>query len=118
MKSIMLKDKVFNLITSEVIRSVKYLLGDKLCKVILYGSYARGDNGEDSDIDIMVLADVKQEECSRYLSDFFALTRDLEIDNNIFISVFMYNRDLFYERLPILPFNQNVLKDGIELYAK
>ena len=34
---------------------IKKILGKKLKKVILYGSYARGDYTENSDIDIMVL---------------------------------------------------------------
>ena len=38
-------------------------LGDKLDKVILYGSYARGDYDDESDIDIMVLADIPREAC-------------------------------------------------------
>ena len=34
---------------------VKRILGDKLTKIIVYGSYARGDYREDSDVDIMIL---------------------------------------------------------------
>lgn len=33
--------------------------GNHIKKVILYGSYARGDFGRDSDIDIMILVDMK-----------------------------------------------------------
>ena len=36
-------------------RSVKMILGKSLTKIIVYGSYARGDYREDSDIDIMIL---------------------------------------------------------------
>ena len=36
-------------------REMKRILGENLKKVILYGSYARGDYTENSDIDIMVL---------------------------------------------------------------
>ena len=32
-------------------RSVKMILGKNLSKIIVYGSYARGDYREDSDID-------------------------------------------------------------------
>ena len=35
--------------------SVKMILGKSLSKIIVYGSYARGDYREDSDIDIMIL---------------------------------------------------------------
>jgi predicted nucleotidyltransferase len=39
-------------------KAMQELYGDRLCDVILYGSYARGDYDEESDIDLMiVLAD-------------------------------------------------------------
>ena len=34
---------------------VQRILGDSLTKVILYGSFARGDYTDNSDIDIMIL---------------------------------------------------------------
>ncbi len=37
----------------EVSHASSKLYGDKLNKIILYGSYARGDQTEESDIDIM-----------------------------------------------------------------
>ena len=36
-------------------QDVKRILGDKLTKIIVYGSYARGDYRENSDVDIMIL---------------------------------------------------------------
>ena len=40
-----------NRITDEVTRGAKGILGDKLRNIILYGSYARGDFNNESDID-------------------------------------------------------------------
>ena len=37
------------------------IYGMHLKSVILYGSYARGDNREDSDVDIMILVDLTEE---------------------------------------------------------
>ena len=39
-------------ITKEVSEGIQNMLGDKLQNIILYGSYARGDNDDESDIDI------------------------------------------------------------------
>ena len=39
-------------------QEVKRMLGEKLTKVIVYGSYARGDYGDNSDMDIMVLTEL------------------------------------------------------------
>ena len=47
-------------IKNEISRDMKSALGIKLHKIIMYGSYARGDYNEDSDIDIMVLADIEE----------------------------------------------------------
>jgi len=51
-----------NIIYNEVSTKVRSALGDKLNKIILYGSYARGDYDVESDIDIMVLADISENE--------------------------------------------------------
>ena len=39
----------------ELLEGLKKLYGDNLCRVILYGSKARGEGTDDSDIDIMVV---------------------------------------------------------------
>jgi len=39
----------------ELVEELKKLYGDNLSRVILYGSKARGDATEDSDIDILVI---------------------------------------------------------------
>lgn len=36
-------------------REVKEVLGVNLSKIILYGSYARGEQRDNSDVDIMIL---------------------------------------------------------------
>ncbi|AUD00491.1 nucleotidyltransferase domain-containing protein [Spirosoma pollinicola] len=42
-------------IVREFKAAVQALYGDRLCDVVLYGSYARGDCNEESDIDLMIL---------------------------------------------------------------
>ena len=63
-------------VTAEIIeryvREVSGIYGSHLKKIILYGSYARGDFREDSDIDIMILVDLDDSEikaAGRRLSD-------------------------------------------------
>ena len=45
------------------------LLGERLKKIILYGSYARGDYNSSSDIDIMILTDDEIEIYRNKISD-------------------------------------------------
>lgn len=42
----------------QYIAEIKKIYGTHLRKVILFGSYARGDFRPDSDIDIMILLDI------------------------------------------------------------
>ena len=43
-------------------QTMKVLFGEHLNKVIVYGSYARGDYKKNSDVDIMILVDLSETE--------------------------------------------------------
>lgn len=49
-----------NDIINQFVEGVNKILGDRVKKIILYGSYARGDYNDSSDIDIMILTYLKQ----------------------------------------------------------
>lgn len=51
-----------NEITQRLSIAYKDVYGADLVKVILYGSYARGDNREDSDVDIVGIVKGSREE--------------------------------------------------------
>ena len=53
-------------ILSQYIAQLQKIYGSHLKSVILYGSYARGDYTEDSDVDIMILVDLPDEKLDSY----------------------------------------------------
>ncbi len=53
-------------LNKDVEAAAKILLGEKFKKVILYGSYARGNYEDDSDIDFAVIAKVSLDEIGKY----------------------------------------------------
>lgn len=55
-----------NAITSAVVDSARDLFKERLWRVMLYGSYARGDFDEESDVDIMILLDCNESDIRRY----------------------------------------------------
>lgn len=48
------------LVIKDFTETMKNHYGDRLSKIILYGSYARGDFNEESDIDLMVVLKDKE----------------------------------------------------------
>jgi predicted nucleotidyltransferase len=108
---------VLNEITDKVVSAARESLGDKLDKVILYGSYARGDFTDESDIDIMVLVDVNTEEMRFFDNELGKVGWDIGYEHDIVVTVFLKDCDTFYKFLPVEPFYQNVMRDGVLLSA-
>jgi predicted nucleotidyltransferase len=104
-------------IIHEFINGVNKILGSRVKKIILYGSYARGDYRSDSDIDIMILTDLTDDEIVEYRGKISDYAYDIEFDNNfdITFSPLLKNIDKFNYWLEALPFYTNVQKEGVVL---
>jgi len=108
---------VINDITKELSRNTQDILGDRLRKIILFGSYARGDYEEYSDLDIMVLADFDENELRTLERKLGRISSQASLDHDITVSLLLNNESLFMSRLHISPFYRNVLSEGVEIYA-
>lgn len=97
----------------EFARGIKKILGKQLSKIILYGSYARGDYDENSDIDLMVLTTLTEEEIEKRETEIFDLAFDFQMDYGVDISVVVKNEEHFNYWLGALPFYDNVQKEGL-----
>ena len=76
-------------------REMKRILGENLKKVILYGSYARGDYTENSDIDIMVLTTLTDAEIEKIEAQIYDVAFDFLMDYGVDISVVIKNENQF-----------------------
>jgi len=101
----------------EITKQVRELLGHKLKSVILYGSYARGDYDNESDIDIMVLVNSNGNELREIEKKVFQIAWDIGFDYSIVVTAFVNNYDLFHSRTAVLPYYRNVVNEGVPLYA-
>ena len=106
-----------NKIIEEFINGVNKILKKRVKKIILYGSYARGDFNEYSDIDIMILTNLTENEIVEYRSKIAHLTYDVECNNDFEISLspLLKNIDKFNYWLEALPFYMNIQKEGVVL---
>ena len=96
-------------ITRTVTDTARSIYGERLKKVILYGSYARGDYDADSDIDMMVLVD----EADHGFTPFHDITASLLLEYGIMVSVTVKDASQFEKYKDVLPYYQAVLKEGI-----
>lgn len=106
-----------NMLLRQVAEHSKKVFGDKLESVILYGSYARGDYDDESDIDIMIMVDLPQEELSKYRNDILDFCVDLNLENSVVIMPKLQSKPLFERWKLVLPFYQNVIKEGVSVYG-
>ena len=98
------------------IAEIKKIYGTHLQEVILYGSYARGDFKEDSDIDIMILLDITDMEMKQYQHQLSYATFDFNMDNDLDIKPITKNDEHFRKWSEAYPFYENVRKEGVRLY--
>lgn len=92
---------------------MRAIFGDKLSKVIVYGSYARGDYSNNSDLDIMVLVNLSDGEISRYEYDVYDYAFDVEMATGIDISTIIKNEAHFEYWEEVLPFYRNIRQEGV-----
>lgn len=99
----------------DVERELKALFGEKLSEIILYGSYARGDYDDKSDIDIIVLVD--EEDIKKYDKQILRINVDLSLRYDVDLSVVVENKTEFDLNRGVIPLYKNIDVEGKILYA-
>lgn len=88
--------------------------GDVIEEIILYGSYVRGQEMPESDIDIAVILRLPDtDELHRKMID---IVVDNELELGVTLSVISIEKDNFNEWNSTLPFYKNIVKEGITLW--
>ena len=108
----MIKDIIIKLVNC-----YKQVYGKSLRHVYLYGSYARGDYNENSDIDVVAIVDGDREELQQKLKQVWSYASDLELDYDMIISPTVIPTAEFIRFKATLPYYANIAKEGVEFYG-
>lgn len=102
-------------ILDKVVSFSQDIFNDKLRDVILFGSYARGDFDEESDIDILVVVNLPAEEMYKYREELDSVCGELLFDYGIPISILEKDYATYNKYSEILPFYKNIAKEGVKI---
>ena len=98
-------------------KDVRNLLGSTLDSVIVYGSYARGDYSEFSDIDVMILVSLTDEKIKTIADQISDLAFGYMMKYCVEISPVIANTEHFNYWVDNLPYYRNIRDEGVKLSA-
>ena len=109
--------QIIQSLIGQYISEIQKIYGSRLKKVILYGSYARGDFRTDSDIDIMILLDMSDLDLKENRQKLSYMTYDFNLDNDLNIKPIAKGEEHFKRWAVNYPFYANIDSEGVVLYG-
>ena len=99
-------------ILHEYVAKIKSIYEGKLAKVILYGSYARGDYDESSDLDFVALVKGERQNLQSKLDEVWNDTVKMDLEYDVVTSPTVIPVDEFQKYRDELPYYRNIFTEG------
>lgn len=106
-----------NLILQAMTQAYQAVYGANVVKIILYGSYARGDYQKDSDIDIVAIVQGDREKLQQGLKSVWDISSDLELEYGTIVSPTVIPFAEYEKYKNDLPYYRNIESEGVEIVA-
>lgn len=110
----MTREKIMEIVRIYAEEAYK-IYGKALKSVILFGSCARGDFDEESDIDLMVLLDVPTQQIPAERRKMRKTADRLDLEYDCVISAAFQNYHTFEKDLEASAFYANIAKEGLKV---
>lgn len=104
-------------ILKKIVHIYHAVYGDDVVKVLLYGSYARGDSDNESDIDVVALVHGSRGQLQEQLKKVWEASSDLELEYGTILSPTVIPYDEFVKYQKDLPYYHNIAREGVEIVA-
>ena len=113
----MCKKNNMNFILRQMDKIYSAVFGNDIVKILLYGSYARGDLQEGSDIALAAIVRGSRKELQDGLKEIWNLSEELEIEHGVIVSPTVIPYEEFEKFKTDLPYYRNILKEGVDIRA-
>ncbi|MBE5884555.1 MAG: nucleotidyltransferase domain-containing protein [Lachnospiraceae bacterium] len=101
-----------NRIMKAMVDCYRVVYGDDIVEIVLYGSYARCDYTEDSDIDIVAVVRGSRLDLQEKLKAVWDVSAEIGLENDIIVSPTVIPYDEFMRYKQTLPYYRNIAEEG------
>lgn len=103
------------IILQTMIEAYRSTYGEHIIRIILYGSYARGDYTGNSDIDIAAIVQGERAVLQEGLKQVWDISSDLELEYGMVVSPAVIPYEEFEKYKNDLPYYRNIQNEGVDL---
>ena len=111
-------EKILEAVKKATVKEIPAIFDDDCRQIILYGSYARGDYTDDSDVDIAILTDSDRDQVKKYYPQVDYIATKIGIDTTAIVNYVCLPYEEYQEKKSWYPFFKNIEKDGVLLYER
>ena len=101
----------------DIYRSMAAIFGNSMERIVLYGSYARGDYDQESDVDIAIIARGTDEELQKHHKAMVKEASRFMMEYDKLVRLHEIPLDWFNRYKYDYPFYRNIENEGVDLNA-
>ncbi len=101
-------------VKEEIVSGLTDILANKIDSIILYGSTVRGDDKEDSDVDIAIILYNSMDEDEK--SRFIHWNAQIDLKYGVVFSIVDIDKEMFDKWRAVHPYYRNIQNEGIVLW--
>lgn len=100
------------IISEQMVNCYREVFGEDIIDIYLFGSYARGDYSNESDIDMIAIVKGDRLELQQKLKGIWDKSVEIGLENDVIVSPTVVPYNEFIEYKDKLPYYMNIYKEG------
>ena len=117
-KPLPLTSEIIHIVKEEIVKRLRTAIGDNLKECVLYGSCARGDFGDDSDIDIALIVNCSRMEAKKYSQILVDIASEIAMKYYAIINFVCIPYEEYIGKKSWYSYFENISREGVVLYRQ